>query len=73
MNTSDDSFPFVSQALIDALEEVFPEKSPDPGTPEYKIREQIGATSVVRFLREQRQKQQEEEDTLGADLDVYAR
>jgi hypothetical protein len=62
----------VSQALIDALEEVFPDKSPDPGTPEYKIREQIGATMVVRFLREQRRKQQED-DTLGADLDVYSR
>ncbi len=67
MNTQDDSFPYVSQALIDALQRVFPDQAPNPGTPDHKIREQIGAVAVVRFLETKRREQQENQE-LGSDF-----
>jgi hypothetical protein len=51
--------PDVSLALVKHLETIFPDVLPDPGTPAHLIRVKIGNAQVVRYLREQYNRQNE--------------
>lgn len=50
-------FPPVDAALLAALETVFPDRCPDGGMSDAEIRERIGETRVVRFLKLQAERQ----------------
>jgi len=64
-----DDFPHIPPHLVDALEARFPDRTPDPKQSYESIQQQIGASRVVRFLREVA-RQQADEQTYGGDLDV---
>jgi hypothetical protein len=51
--------PEISLALVEHLEQVFPDKLPDPATPAYRIRVSIGNVQVTRYLREHYNRQNE--------------
>jgi hypothetical protein len=56
--------PLFSDALLEALAEKFPDKCPNPTDSERAVWMQVGAASVVRYLRDQRRRQKEAEGSL---------
>lgn len=55
----DASFPGVPLMLLEELERRFPDKCPDPSTPDRQVWINAGAVSVTRFLRQMFNIQQE--------------
>jgi len=53
-------FPPVSRALLEALEQLFPDRAPGRTDTEADIRYKAGAVSVIRFLRAQYDHQNQE-------------
>ncbi len=52
-------FPAVDAELVEALERAFPDRCPDAALSHDEIRERIGETRVVRFLRRQLERQRD--------------
>lgn len=52
------SYPAVSEALIDALDKTFPERTADPAWSDREIWMRAGERRAVRFLRGQFNEQQ---------------
>jgi hypothetical protein len=50
-------FPFIDETLLQELERIFPDKCPDGGLSNDDIRERIGETRVLRYLRRQFERQ----------------
>lgn len=51
-------FPSVSEELLQALEELFPDRLPDtPHTPVTQVAALVGQQDVIRFLRKQFEEQ----------------
>ena len=50
-------FPAVEDALIEAIERVFPDRAPESALSNDQIRERIGEARVLRFLKHQRDRQ----------------
>lgn len=44
-------FPYVSQELIAALDQLYPDRCPEPGTAAWEVWFQAGRASVVRKLK----------------------
>lgn len=58
MDQSDDIFvPGLSQALLDALDRLHPERCPDTSDTDREIWVKVGQRKVVRFLHEQFKRQ----------------
>ncbi len=55
-----EKFPVVPLDLLTALDEAFPERSPDLQTPVDAIRHQAGQRSVVRFLQKKFEEQNDQ-------------
>jgi hypothetical protein len=66
MALADDTFPNVDPALVERLDVLFPERTPDLGTPVDNIRFDAGARSVVRLLK--RKLEEREESAMAHDL-----
>jgi hypothetical protein len=60
--------PTLSKELIDALEQRFPERSPDPDWIDRKIWIEVGKREVVRFL--QRTFKEQSKESLKGSLNV---
>ena len=50
-------FPPVEDALIEAIERIFPDRAPESALSNDEIRERIGEVRVLRFLKHQRDRQ----------------
>ena len=57
-----DKTPAISRLLVEHLERLYPDRSPDPSTPDRKVWVDAGAVQVVRYLR--RVLTQQEQNTL---------
>lgn len=55
----DERFPLVPLALLEELERRFPDRCPDPTTPDRQVWLAAGAVQVTRFLRQMYQLQNE--------------
>lgn len=60
MVSDDYPWPPIDEALLKRLDEVVPEKCPDPGDSDRQIWMDVGRRSVVRMLRSVYLEQQEE-------------
>jgi hypothetical protein len=58
-----DDFPPIDPALVDHLDRLFPERTPDLSTPIDRIREMGGERKVIRFLRRKLEEQEEADIT----------
>lgn len=56
----EDQFPPVTEALVQALEQRFPDRAPNIDTSDREVWARVGEVRVVRFLRSQLEQQKEE-------------
>lgn len=49
--------PLLSEALVSKLEELFPERCPDPSWDDRRIWREVGKVEIVRFLRAELEQQ----------------
>lgn len=59
---STQSFPLITEALVEALQRCFPNKLPQLDTPVQEICARIGEQRVIAFLQRKLQEQQEPDD-----------
>jgi hypothetical protein len=64
--------PPVPLALVEHLAEVFPDRCPSMGTTPDRLWAEAGAVRVVRYLRDQYERQQEDQLLGGKVLDTTA-
>lgn len=65
----EDQFPPLTEALVSALEQRFPDRTPSIDTSDREVWARVGEVRVVRFLRSQLEHQKEE---LTANVHVEA-
>jgi hypothetical protein len=66
MAAYDMAFPHIDPALVERLDQIFSERTPDLATPIEQIRFDVGARSVVRLLM--RKLAEKEEDALSSPI-----
>lgn len=50
-NNKEHDFPYIPKALLDKLDELFPDKVPEMSMSDREVWSKVGARGVVRFLQ----------------------